>query len=324
MQADSTQSPAVGYIVSAWPRLSETFILNEVLAVERSGGALRIFSIKDSDGEPVHARVAQVRARVTCLSLRRHWKSALQANLRLLCRQLGRYCRALLQALRYRRRGVLLCFFQAGYLAHELSREPVAHLHAHFAHAPAPVAMFTHQLTGIPYAFTAHAKDIYIKTPPELLRAEAQRAQAVITCTEYNRQYLSSQMGPASSGKLHCIYHGLDASQFQFAWPRVSDAGPPVILSVARLVEKKGLSDLIVAADMLRRRGRRFQVGIIGNGPQHPALEDQGTALGLNDLLSLVGAQTHYMVCRVYQMASIFLLHLIVVGEGDMSGFPKR
>src|SRR2546426_2544380 len=220
MQADSTQSPTVGYIVSGWPRLSETFVLNEVLAVERSGGSLRIFSIKDPDGEPVHARVAQVRAPVTCLSLRRHWKSALQANLRLLCRQPGRYCRALLQALRYRRRGVLLCFFQAGYLAHELSREPVAHLHAHFAHAPAPVAMFTHQLTGIPYTFTAHAKDIYIKTPPELLRAEAQQAQAVITCTEYNRQYLSTQIGPASDGKLHCIYHGLDASQFQFAGPR--------------------------------------------------------------------------------------------------------
>src|SRR5947209_20199447 len=98
MQADSTQSPTVGYIVSAWPRLSETFILNEVLAVERSGVSLRIFSIKDPDGEPVHARVAQVRARVTYLSLRRHWKSALQANLRLLCRQPGRYCRALLQA----------------------------------------------------------------------------------------------------------------------------------------------------------------------------------------------------------------------------------
>src|SRR2546427_3614158 len=323
MQADSTQSPTVGYIVSAWPRLSETFILNEVLAVERSGGSLRIFSIKDPDGEPVHARVAQVRAPVTCLSLRRHWKSALQANLRLLCRQPGRYCRALLQALRYRRWGVLQRFFQAGYLAHELSREPVAHLHAHFAHAPAPVAMFTHQLTGIPYTFTAHAKDIYIKTPPELLRAEAQQAQAVITCTEYNRQYLSTQIGPASDGKLHCIYHGLDASQFQFAWPRVSDAGPPVILSVARLVEKKGLSDLIVAAGILRRRGRRFQVEIIGNGPLRQALEAQVMQLGLSDRVKLLGVQTYDMVCLAYQRASIFALPRMVTADGDRDGLPN-
>ncbi len=323
MQADSTQSPTVGYIVSGWPRLSETFILNEVLAVERSGVPLRIFSIKDPDGEPVHARVAQVRARVTYLSLRGHWKSALQANLRLFCRQPGRYCRALLQALRYRRWIVLQRFFQAGYLAHELSREPVAHLHAHFAHAPAPVAMFTHQLTGIPYTFTAHAKDIYIKTPPELLRAEAQQAQAVITCTEYNRQYLSSRIGPASHGKLHCIYHGLDLSQFQLAWPRVSDPGPPVILSVARLVEKKGLSDLILAAGILRRRGLSFQVEIIGDGPQHQALENQVTQLGLNDCVRLVGAQTHDMVCRAYQRASIFALSCIVAGDGDRDGIPN-
>src|SRR3989449_10190355 len=323
MQADSTQSPTVGYIVSAWPRLSETFILNEVLAVERSGGSLRIFSIKDSDGEPVHARVAQVRAPVTCLSLRRHWKSALQANLRLLCRQPGRYCRALLQALRYRRRGVLLCFFQAGYLAHELSREPVAHLHAHFAHAPAPVAMFTHQLTGIPYTFTAHAKDIYVETPPELLRAEAQQAQAVITCTEYNRQYLSTQIGPASDGKLHCIYHGLDLSQFQFAWPRVSDAGPPVILSVARLVEKKGLSDLIMAADILRRRGRCFQVEIVGDGPMRRALDPQVVHLGLRDRAKRLGAQTHDVVCLSYERARIFVLPCVVTADGDRDGIPN-
>ena len=321
--AESADSQTVGYVVSTWPRLSATFILNEVLAVERSGVSLRIFSIKDPDGEPVHARVAQVRARVTYLSLRRHWKSALQANLRLLCRQPGRYCRALLQALRYRRWGVLQRFFQAGYLAHELSREPVAHLHAHFAHAPAPVAMFTHQLTGIPYTFTAHAKDIYIKTPPELLRAEAQQAQAVITCTEYNRQYLSTQIGPASDGKLHCIYHGLDLSQFQFAWPRVSDAGPPVILSVARLVEKKGLSDLIVAADILRRRGRRFQVEIIGNGPLRQALEAQVMQLGLSDRVKLLGVQTYDMVCLAYQRASIFALPCMVTADGDRDGLPN-
>jgi len=321
--AESADSQTVGYVVSTWPRLSATFILNEVLAVERSGVSLRIFSIKDPDGEPVHARVAQVRARVTYLSLRRHWKSALQANLRLLCRQPGRYCRALLQALRYRRWGVLQRFFQAGYLAHELSREPVAHLHAHFAHAPAPVAMFTHQLTGIPYTFTAHAKDIYIKTPPELLRAEAQQAQAVITCTEYNRQYLSTQIGPASDGKLHCIYHGLDLSQFQFAWPRVSDAGPPVILSVARLVEKKGLSDLIVAADILRRRGRRFQVEIIGNGPLRQALEAQVMQLGLSDRVKLLGVQTYDMVCLAYQRASIFTLPCVTTADGDRDGIPN-
>src|ERR1700730_15228765 len=267
--------PTVGYVVSSWPRLSETFILNEVIAVEQSGVSLRIFSTKEPNGEPVHARVAQVRASVTCLSLRGHRRSALQANLRLLFKRPLRYCRALLQATRYRRWSTIRRFFQAGYLADELLQEPVAHLHAHFAHAPALVAMFTHQLTGIPYTFTAHANDIYVRTPPELLRAEAQSARAVITCTEYNLRYLSSQIGPTSDVKLHCIYHGLDLSQFEFTCPRTFDPGPPVVLSVARLVEKKGLNDLIVAAGILRRRGRCFRMEIIGDGPLRQALEAQ-------------------------------------------------
>ena len=309
--------------MSTWPRLSATFILNEVIAVERSGGSLRIFSIKDPDGEPIHARVAQVRARVTYLSLRRHWKSALQANWRLFCGRPGRYIRALLQALRYRRRVVLPQFLQAGYLAHELLREPVEHLHAHFAHAPTLVAMFTHELIGIPYTFTAHAKDIYVETPPALLRAEAQRAQAVITCTEYNRRYLSSQIGPTSVGKLHCIYHGLDLSQFEFTWPRALDGGPPVILSVARLVEKKGLSDLIVAASILRRRDRCFRMEIIGDGPLRQVLETQLLELGLSDQVKLLGAQTHDMVCGAYQRASVFALPCVVTPDGDRDGIPN-
>src|SRR3989449_1886969 len=183
--------------------------------------------------------------------------------------------------------------------------------------------MFTHELTGIPYTFTAHARDIYVETPPELLRAQAQRAQAVITCTEYNRRYLSSEIGPASNGKLHCIYHGLDLSQFQFTWPRVFDPGPPAILSVARLVEKKGLRDLIAAADILRRHGRCFQVEIIGEGPLRQALEAQVMQLGLSDRVRLLGAQTDDMVCLAYQRASIFTLPCVTTADGDRDGIPN-
>jgi len=303
--------------------LSATFVLNEVIGVERSGVPLRIFSTKDPDGEPVHPRVAQVAAPVTYLSLHRHWKAALQANLRLLCRQPGRYCSTLLHALRFRRRVVLRSFFQAGYLAQELWRGSVAHLHAHFAHAPALVAMFAHQLTGISYTFTAHAKDIYVDTPPELLRAEARGALAVITCTEYNRRYLSSQIGPAVNGKLHCVYHGLDLSQFSFPWPRLPDPGPPIILSVARLVEKKGLRDLIVAADILRRRGRSFRVEILGDGPLRQTLEALVGQLGLSERVQLLGTQTHDRVRLAYQRASIFALPCVITPDGDRDGIPN-
>lgn len=322
MDLPPNQESTVGYILSAWPRLSETFILNEVVALERLGGRLRIFSIKNPNNDPVHAKVAEVRAPVTNLSIVSHRRAIWQANLRFFFRRPVRYCQTLLQAMRFRRHCVRR-FFQAGYLAEILSREPVAHLHAHFAHDPTLVAMFTHRLTGIPYSFTAHAKDIYVKTPPEVLRAEAELAQAVVTCTEYNRKYLVDQVGLRLNGKLHCIYHGLDLSQFKFKWPRDSQTGAPIIVSVARLEKKKGLDDLVCAAAILRRRGHRFQVEIIGDGPLRQALETRVMQLGLNDRVRLLGALPHEGVCSAYQRASIFALPCIVAADGDRDGVPN-
>ena len=314
---------AVGYVLSAWPRLSETFILNEVIALEQMGVRLRIFSIKNPKIEPIHAKVAEVRATVTYLYISNNRAAAWAANLRCFFRRPVRYCRTLLQALSYRRRAYVRRFIQAAHLADILHREPVGHLHAHFANDPALVAMFTHRLTDIPFSFTAHAKDIYVKTPPELLRTEAHQAKAVITCTEYNRKYLVDRVGLSSNGKLHCIYHGLDLSQFQFHWPRLSHPGSPTILSVARLVEKKGLNDLIAAADILRSRGRCFQVEIIGEGPLRQSLETQIKQLDLSGHVKLLGSQPHDSVCRAYERASVFALPCIVAADGDRDGIPN-
>ncbi len=317
---------SIAYVINAWPRLSETFVLNEVVALERYGVRLRIFSTKPPYVEPIQANVAAVRAPVKYLDLWRHWKPALIANLRTFRRRPGPYSRtfaaASRKAIRHWSISLVRHFLKAGYLADMLSREPADHLHAHFATAPGLVAMFTHQLTGIPYSLTAHAKDIYVNRP-DMLRAEIVHAQAVVTCTEYNRRYLSTQFSSVCDGKLHCIYHGLDLSQFQFRWPRPSEVRPPVILSVARLVEKKGLSDLIVAADLVRRRGRNFRLEIIGKGPLRPALEAQVKDFGLDSCVTFFGAQPHEKVCLALQRASVFALPCKVATNGDRDGIPN-
>jgi glycosyltransferase involved in cell wall biosynthesis len=182
--------------------------------------------------------------------------------------------------------------------------------------------MFTHQLAGIPYTLTAHAKDIYI-TSLDRLRPKLQHAQTVITCTEFNRRYLVEQFGTALDGKLHSIHHGLDLAQFKFRWPPASEQEAPSILCVARLVPKKGLNDLISAADILRRRGRSFKVEIIGNGPLRGALETQVTQLGLDDRVKLLGALPHESVCEAYQRAFMFVLPCVVTADGDRDGIPN-
>src|SRR2546426_4330996 len=313
----------IAYLVKAWPRLSETFILNEIVSLERRGVPIRIFSTKEPDTGPAHSEIAQVRAEVTYLALRQHWKQAAVANLRGLGRQPRRYLHVLFEvterAIRQRRFAALKHFFKAAYLADILRYKPADHLHAHFASAPTMVAMFTHQLCGIPYSFTAHAKDIYV-APPAVCKLE--RARAVVTCTQYNRRFLMDQFGPLCDGKVHCIYHGLDPSRFKF---RLSgrDSGEPLILSVARLVEKKGLADLITAAAMLRDRGRSFRLEIVGDGPLRHTLEAQVEQLGLGDRVALPGAQSHDLVRRAYQRAAVFALPCVIASNGDRDGIPN-
>jgi glycosyltransferase involved in cell wall biosynthesis len=315
----------IAYIVKAWPRLSETFILNEVISLEQRGVQISIFSVKEPDAGPAHSKVAQVRAKVTYLALRPRWKQAVVANLRFLCRCPGRYLRVLSQVLAaklmMRHFNPPRLFFQAGYLADILSREPADHLHAHFASTPARVTNLAHRLTGIPYTFTAHAKDIYL-SDPEAFRVKLEAARAVVTCTRYNRAFLSKRYGSSCDGKVHCIYHGLDTSQFKFR-PRQPEDGEPEVLSVARLVEKKGLEDLIAAADILRRRGRGFRLEIIGSGPQRETLKAQAKQMGLADRVRLAGAQAHDVVCLAYQRASVFALPCVVASNGDRDGIPN-
>ena len=331
---------AIAYIVKAWPRLSETFILNEIVGLERRGVSIRIFSVKDPNPGPIHDRVAMVRAKVTYLSLRSHWTSALAANFRSLRRRPGRYVRTLLMAMvkvlshRRRHRGTpalglralaaVRHFLEAGYVADALFGQPERHLHAHFASSPALVALLTSRITGVPYTVTAHAKDIYVSHPDDL-RAKLREARAVVTCTEYNRQHLLSRYPRECGGKLFRVYHGLDASLFRCAPSHTPPREPQeaVILSVARLVEKKGLDDLLAAVEILRLRGRRLRLEIIGTGPLRETLKAQAKHLGLEDRVKLLGAQPYEAVCRAYQRASVFALPCRVAADGDRDGIPN-
>lgn len=322
MFAMSKSQNTVGYIVSTWPRLSQTFVLNEILALERLNTAVRVFSVKTPTDEPVHGDVTRVRARVRYLTFRGNRKSILAANLRLAGKQSSCYFRSLFRALGYFRWGVLKHFFRAAYLAQLLREEPVSRLHAHFATAPARVAMFTHWLTQIPYSFTAHARDIYVDQPPRLLRAEMKFADAVVTVSDYNRRYLCSKISPGENGKVRCIYNGLNLADFKFPPARDLQASQPLILSVGRLIEKKGFGDLLLACNILRKRGRDFRLEIIGAGPHQALLQNQTEHLNLKDKVKFLGAQPQEVVREALGHATVFALACAVSADGDRDGIP--
>ncbi|HYX82218.1 MAG TPA: glycosyltransferase [Gemmatimonadales bacterium] len=345
MQPDTPPSPSVAYIVKAWPRLSETFILNEIIGLERRGVAIRIFSVRDPTPGPIHERVALVRANVTCLSLRTQWRLALPANFRSLRRHPRRYLRTLSMAIgkvfRHRHRhpgppwvpmralAAVRHFLRAGYLADMLHGQSRIHLHAHFASSPGLVALLTSRITGVPYTLTAHAKDIYVLRHPDDLRAKLREARAIVTCTDYNRKHLLSHYPQECSGKVFRIYHGLDLAPFRNGGhqgagsAKLGESNDAVILSVARLVEKKGLDDLIAALAKLRRRGRSVRLEIIGGGPLRAALAAQAQRLGVGDHVRLLGAQPYETVCLAYRRAAVFVLPCRVAGDGDRDGIPN-
>ena len=323
-----TSNLRVAYLVKTFPRLSETFILNEILGLERLGAEIRIFSLKRPEEGAVHPAVAQVKGAVT-------YVPALGPRFRL--RDLGSLilCHLLLAFVGLRRYGAaakfhffkrgksrLKDFLQAGYLAWVLRQEGFEHLHVHFANVPATVAEVVQRFIGIPYTLTAHAKDIYL-TPAHQLTRKIQSAECVLTCTGYNQRYLADLASGHTPVRL--AYHGIDLSRFGGASNGSTAAGNdlPLILSVGRFCEKKGFKYLIRACRILKERGHRFRCQIVGYGELQKDLERMIVALGLEQCLFLPGTMTQDRLATLYPQASMFVLPCLITENGDRDGIPN-
>ena len=315
----------IGYVLKRYPRLSETFIVQEILQMEQRGADLVMFPIMDSGEKLRNPAVDEVHAPVHYLQ-RSFWRDLpgmIVDHGRLLASSPGGYVRGLQQLTRSRRSGftAVRTFLQAGRLALWTRREGVSHLHAHFAHNPAALAQYAHLFTGLPYSFTAHAKDLYLSAPASL-RKKAKRATFVSTCTAFNATYLQSVLPEQSHDKVHVVYHGVDTRRFRP--PKTREANPvPCLVAVGRLVPKKGHAYLVEAAHLLDLRGVAFQLEIYGDGPQRDALHEQIATAGLETKVRLQGACTQDELIAVYQAVDVFVLASVVTENGDRDGIPN-
>lgn len=322
----------VAYILKRYPRLSETFILNEICAMERLGSELHIFSLLQPEPPPHHPMVADVRASVTHTPA--SWAAKLPAIARAHARALAAsprgYLRAVLLALRLTAVSghpisVTKHFLRAGFFAAAARRLGIRHIHAHFANAPTAVARLMSLMSGLPFSFTTHAKDLYL-TPPDAIVERTAAARFVVTCTGHNVAYLRGILPAASADKVSLVYHGVDFDRFRFRLPPGAAARggePPTILSVGRLVPKKGLDDLIAACALLRERGVAFRCRIVGAGPLRENLQADIAARGLGDAVELVGSMTHARLIERFEAADVFALASRVTDDGDRDGIPN-
>ncbi len=320
----SSGSPKIAYLIKCFPRLSETFILHEVLELENQGLALRIFSLLQPTGK-VNQAVQQVRAPITYLphGFPGGWLNLGAAAARRLRKNPLKFLAISARALvRFHHPATFSQLLYAAFIANQIEQAGITHLHAHYANTPATVALLVHQFTGIPFSFTAHAKDIYLSPKPSIAY-KMKQARFVVTCTGYNQQYLASLLGARDAVEIQRIYHGLDLRIFPRDPAVAAPRARPLILTVARLVEKKGLPDLLRACRALQDQGYDFDCRIVGEGPLRATLEQQIRELGLTDTVELTGAETHERVIEMYQQATLFVLPSVVAENGDRDGIPN-
>lgn len=330
MPGGRTDAGPIAYLTKRFPRLSETFILDEILALQDAGVALQLVSMADPHEPVVQPDVARVASPVTYLqgeagvaNTVRQWRREWAAHQELWELDHGRYLRTLRFAVRSRNRRVALRHFtQAVLLSGLVHRSGACHVHAAFAHSPAAVAYQVHLLTGLPFSFAAHAKDLYLSEPTNLARRAA-AATFVLVCSASAGRDLRAVAGPAAEIRLQ--HHGVDTTTFRPAeqLPAAAPPQPLRLLAVGRLVAKKGYPVLLQALSEVADGGRRVRCQIIGAGPLQSSLQRSIDELGLRDCVELRGALTRQEVTAAYREADAFVQASVVLADGDRDGIPN-
>jgi len=307
--------PRVGYVVKRYPRYSETFIVNELLAHEAAGMEAVIFALRPPNDTHFQDAIARVRAPVhylphAGLRARELWSALSKAALSPGELALGLEAAAGMD---------VVDVHQSLLLAEQIREHGLTHLHAHFASSPAAVARLAARLAGITYSLTAHAKDIFhddVDRPA--LRARLGDASVVVTVSNFNVSHLRDVEG-ADPDRILRIYNGLDLETFPFEAPAQR---PDRIVAVGRLVEKKGFGDLVEACSLLRDLGRHFSCRIIGAGPREGDLRNAISRMGLEGVVTMSGPLPQSEIRREVGSAAVFAAPCVVGEDGNRDGLP--
>jgi glycosyltransferase involved in cell wall biosynthesis len=217
------------------------------------------------------------------------------------------------------RQSDFLRLYQAIYVGIRLQEKGLRHVHSHFAGMAARTAHWIREFFAIPYSFTAHANDIF--APRDFVVSLAkliEDAAAVVTVSDYAVRLLQARF-PESAAKVHRVYNGVDLSHFH---PTDFGNSKPAIVSIGRLIEKKGFGDLVTACGLLRSRGHAFVCRIIGEGPLEESLRAQIVAKGLEQEVELTGPQTQAQIAGRLAHATMFVLPCTREADGGMDNLP--
>jgi colanic acid/amylovoran biosynthesis glycosyltransferase len=300
-----------GYLFERFPAFTQTFCARELAELYRQGTAPPIYSIRrPTDTRPLNIPLQnipvyylpgtnslefKIRTKLVSSQLKALWSGSGDI------RDKGR-------------------FREAAYLGRRLQKAQVVHLHVHFAGLASRTAWWIKRLFDISYSFTGHANDIFCPKPDQRvgLGDLVREASFIVVVSDFGAEYL--RLGfPESAHKIHRVYNGLDLSVFKSA---AAEAGPVRLLSIGRLIEKKGFKFLIEACLLLRSSGLPFVCQIVGDGPEHDRLEELIRRYQLSDVVRLMGPLPQTEIVEILAQSSIFVFPAIRDSFGDTDNLP--
>ena len=318
-----TRGMKVAYIMSRFPNLTETFVLYEIIALERHGVSTAVYPLLRTRQSVVHPEAEQMAARARYqpfLSL-----SILVAHWHFLRRRPRAYFGVLAEVLRGTWGsfnffvGAIGIFPKVVRFAYEMAREGVTHVHAHFSNHPTVAALIVHRLTGIPFSFTAHGHDVHVDR--RMLGAKIDAAEFAVMISEYNKRLVLEDCRGVDPEKIHVIHCGTDTGFFA---PRVSTRpdGRFSIICIGSLIEVKGHPHLIEACRLLEDRGLNPRCHLIGSGPDRRRILEQIAAAGLEDDVVMHGALPRPRVAELMANADVIVQPSVPTRRGSREGIP--
>ena len=309
--------------MSRFPKITETFILYEILALRRRGYDVRIYPLLRERGQLVHPDAEPLVAEARYLPFLSG--SIVRSHLHFMGRRPRAYfgaLRALLQGTLGSRRffaGAIVFFPKTVHAARLMEAEGIEHVHCHFASHPAAAGFVIHRLTGIRYSFTAHGSDLHVDR--HMLCQKLSEASFVVGISEDNRQLIGNECGEQALEKTVVVHCGVDTDVFG---PQSgSRVGQRLrIICVGTLHEVKGQTYLVEACRRLAKAGVDFECRLVGTGPDRPKLERQIEAAGLADRISLLGARTREEIASLLKDADVLVAPSVPTARGSREGIP--
>lgn len=317
----------VAYLVSRFPKITETFVLYEMVALERQGTTVELYSLQRERTAVMHPEAEEMLERVhfawpISLSIARANAHFLRRSPRVFLGALWTLLRANWGSRRYFAAAVLF-FPKVVYFAWKMQQQGVTHLHAHFASHPAAAAWLIHRLTGIPYSFTAHGSDLH--RDQHMLREKVAEAEFVAAISCYNRDLIVQHCGRGAEGKVEVIHCGVDTELFRPAAIGAQPSGPQSelqILCIGTLHEVKGQTVLLAACERLKQRGVDFRCHFVGDGPDQPNLQQQAQRAQLSECVIFHGRKTREEIQQLIAQAHVVVAPSVVSRDGRREGIP--